>query len=151
MSSSSRRASLPQALVAKLEPWDLEELVPYADDYLSGFRSESYRVGLAEGFEVAKTVMDEGIRQSICRDIGGDHQRIHNVHTLYSNITFKHLLLPVWVSAYRFHDKIYRFVVNARTGEVQGERPWSFVKIALAVLAVLAVAGTIAAIVAANS
>jgi hypothetical protein len=45
--------------------------------------------------------------------------------------------LPVWLSAYRYHNKVYRFFVNARTGEVQGERPWSWVKIALAILAAL--------------
>ena len=44
-------------------------------------------------------------------------------------------LLPVWISAYRFHDRTFRFLVNARTGEVQGERPYSWIKITLAVLA----------------
>ena len=40
------------------------------------------------------------------------------------------MLLPVWVAAFRFVGRPYRFVVNGRTGEVQGERPWSFWKIA---------------------
>ena len=44
------------------------------------------------------------------------------------------MLLPVWISSYRFSNTVYRFLVNARTGEVQGERPWSWVKILLAVL-----------------
>ena len=47
----------------------------------------------------------------------------------------KHLLLPVWMLAYRYHDKPYRVFVNAGTGEVQGERPYSWVKILFAVLA----------------
>jgi hypothetical protein len=54
------------------------------------------------------------------------------------------VLLPIWISAYRYNDQVYRFLVNARTGEVQGERPWSYVKISLAVAAGLAVAGVIA-------
>ena len=40
------------------------------------------------------------------------------------------MLLPVWVAAFQFVGKPYRFVVNGRTGEVHGERPWSFWKIA---------------------
>ena len=57
---------------------------------------------------------------------------------MYSAITFKHLLLPVWISAYRFQDKIYQVLVNARTGEVQGARPYSPWKIVgLVVLLVL--------------
>lgn len=133
--------SLPRRLTEKLEPWDLDALVPYSDEYLSGFRAENYSVELSEGFERAKEIMDGPIRSSIRRDIGGDHQRIHSVRTRYDDVTFKHLLLPIWISAYRWREKVYRFVVNARTGEVQGERPWSFAKIALAILGALAAAG----------
>ena len=74
------------------------------------------------------------IEGTIRSDIGGDEQRIHSAATRYSNITFKHILLPVWMSAYRYRDKIYRIVINARTGEVQGERPYSAWKIAGMVL-----------------
>ena len=138
--------SLPKTTVEKLEPWDIEDLVPYADEYLSGFRAESYQVGLKEGFSNAQQIMDGKIRSTVCADIGGDHQRIHSLETDYRNITFKHILLPVWMSAYRFKDKIFRFLVNARTGEVQGERPWSVWKIVLLVLAVLAAAAGVWAI-----
>ena len=136
--------SLPKKHIERLEPWDLQNLVPYSDEYLSGFRAESYQIDLVEGFTVAKDIMDETIRQSVRRDIGGDHQRIHSVRTQYDDITFKHILLPVWISAYRFNQQVYRFLVNARTGEVQGERPWSWIKIALFVLVILVVLGTAA-------
>ena len=59
-------------------------------------------------------------------------------------------LLPVWMLAYRYHDKPYRVFVNAGTGEVQGERPYSWVKILCAVLAGLAAAAAVAAIAAAQ-
>jgi LSD1 subclass zinc finger protein len=127
--------SLPNDYVRKLEPWDLENLVPYNDQYLSGFQTETYQVNLKDGFEEAKKIMDEQIREIIRRDIGGDHQRIHTVKTKHSKITFKHILLPIWISAYRYNDQVYRFLVNGRTGEVQGERPYSWIKIALAVIA----------------
>ncbi len=50
-------------------------------------------------------------------------------------MTYKHILLPMWICSYRYRDKIYRFLVNARTGEVQGQRPWSWVKITFAAIA----------------
>ena len=131
--------SLPRACLEQLEPWDLPGLVPYDDAFLSGFRAESYTVDLPTGFAAAKTRMEGPIHASIRQDIGGDHQQIHSVHTRYSHVTFKHILLPVWISAYRYHDRVYRFLVNARTGEVQGERPYSAWKIA-GLAAVLAVA-----------
>ncbi len=127
--------SLPEKLAHKLEPWDLENLVSYNPDYLSGFQVESYSVELESGFEKACDIMETPIRKSIKLDIGGDEQRIHTTSTAYSNITFKHILLPVWISAYRYKNEVYRFLVNARTGEIQGERPWSWIKITLATLA----------------
>ncbi len=133
--------SLPEKYTRELEPWDLNNLIAYKDEYLSGFKAESYQIDLEQGFELAKDVMDITIRNTIRRHIGGDEQRIFTVKTQHNNISFKHILLPVWLSAYRYNKKTYRFLVNARTGEVQGERPWSWVKITLAVLTSLAVIG----------
>lgn len=130
--------SLPPKIAQRLEPWDLQNLQPYRDEYLSGFVCESYQIDLRQGFDEAKAIMDSYIRQSIIRDIGGDHQRISSVDTQYNDITFKHTLLPLWISAYRFDERVFRFLVNARTGEVQGERPYSWQKILLLVLAILA-------------
>jgi len=130
--------SLPEGLVGELQPWDLAALVAYDDSFLAGFRAESYSVALPAGFERAKAKMAATIRDDVTRDIGGDHQRIRRIDTRHENVTFKHVLLPVWMAAYRFRDRTFRFVVNARTGEVQGERPWSWVKISLAVLAAVA-------------
>jgi LSD1 subclass zinc finger protein len=131
--------SLPEKYTNALEPWDLENITAYNDKFLSGFRSESYQVGVKDGFEKSKVVMDNGIRNSINNDIGGDHQRITSVETKYNDITFKHILLPVWLSAYRYNEKVFRFMINGRTGEVQGERPYSAIKIILAVLGVITI------------
>lgn len=134
--------SLPEKYATRLEPWDLENLKEFNGSFLAGFKTETYRVGLEEGFEKAKGIMDGTIRELITRDIGGDHQRITSVATSYSGVTFKHILLPVWLSAYRYKGKVFRFMVNGRTGEVQGERPWSVIKISLAVIGALALLGT---------
>ena len=135
--------SLPSKYIDLLEPWDLPEIMRYTDEYLSGFRAETYQVSLPEGFETARKIMAPIIEGTIRSDIGGDEQRIHSAATRYSNITFKHILLPVWMSAYRYRDKIYRIVINARTGEVQGERPYSAWKIAGMVLLGLLVLGVL--------
>jgi ribosomal protein S27E len=127
-------SSLPIRLGRELTPWDLGKLVPYNPDYLAGFQAEGYTVMLAEGFETAKQEMAEVIETDIRRDIGGDVQQITSVTTQYSDETFKHILLPIWMAAYKYGGKSYRFLVNGQTGEVQGERPYSAWKIAFAVL-----------------
>ncbi len=134
-------SSLPRQILDHLQPWDLENLQPYEQKYISGFQSEVYQVEVDEGFDYAKQVMDGIIRQDICFDIGGDHQRIHQVDTQHNSITYKHCLLPIWSAAFLYRDKSYRFVVNGRTGQVQGERPYSYWKIALAVIAGIIIIG----------
>ncbi len=141
--------SVPQEKARVLEPWDLGALVPYTDAYVSGFVAETYQVDLKSGFEVARAMMVPQIESTIRSDIGGDEQRIGNYRVAYRGITFKHLLLPVWISAYRHMNTVYHFYVNARTGEVTGERPWSFWKITGAVVCGLLLVGLIALVVAA--
>ena len=140
--------SLPRPLIRALEPWDLSALEPYTPAYLSGFVAERYRVDLEEGFQLAGERMDEVIRTRIRRQIGGDEQRIHSVSTQHEAVTFKHCLLPLWISSFRYGEQVYRFLVNARTAEVSGERPWSWIKITLAVLAGLALAAGLVALLA---
>ena len=133
--------SLPPEHADALEPWDLSALTPYRPDYLAGFRAEAYQIPLDDGYGIAREKMDAIIRRDVLRDIGGDRQRISALDTAVADVTFKHVLLPVWMAAYRYRGRAYRFVVNARTGAVAGERPWSAPKIAAAVLAALILAG----------
>ncbi len=127
--------TLPRKITDWLEPWDLQNLVPYTEEYLSGFSSEVYQVGLDQGFNLAQTNMDRIIRQDVGSAIGGDQQRITRMRTNHSDTTFKHVLLPLWSAAFEYRGKTYRFVVNGRTGKVRGERPYSVFKIALASIA----------------
>ncbi|HMS53052.1 MAG TPA: hypothetical protein PKD56_12050, partial [Chitinophagales bacterium] len=87
----------------------------------------------------AKVRMDVAIRQSVKQQIGGDVQQITTLNTNFYDITFKHILLPIFISAYRYNGKVYRFLVNGRTGKVTGERPLSYIKIALTIIAVIAI------------
>lgn len=137
--------SLPKNLTERLEPWDLASLQPYQQEFLSGFQAESYQIDVEAGFKQAKTVIDRQIRGAVQNDIGGDRQKIDDITTDYQAITCKHVLLPVYLAAYRYRDQVYQFVINGRTGEVQGQRPYSKLKIALTIAGIV---GVIAAAVA---
>ncbi len=93
------------------------------------------------GFESAKNVIAGTIHSVVCRNIGGDEQRVHSISTDCSAITFKHILLPVWLCAYRYQNQRYQVMVNARTADVQGERPYSVWKITAAVVSGVVLAG----------
>lgn len=137
-------SSLPKRFTDALAPWDLSALSAYDPKFLAGFRAEGYTVPVEDGYREAKEIMNSVIQADVRRDIGGDRQQIGQLSTEVGALTFKHVLLPVWLAAYRYRGKSFRFVVNGRTGTVQGERPYSRAKIALVVIVMLLLAATLA-------
>ena len=129
--------SLPGDLIDDLGKWDLKKLEPFRAEYLSSFKTERYAVGLKDGYKRSKTIMKGVIDQLVRRDIGGHHQRVRSQESKFSAVTFKPLLLPVWVAVYRYHEKTFQFLVNGRSGRVTGYRPWSRWKIARLVALIL--------------
>lgn len=129
--------SLPPSLRGAAADWKLAALVPYQAEYVSGYLAEAYQVGLRDGFPIARDQIDARVYSLVRADIGGDQQRVHKVDTHYADVRFKHVLLPVWISAYRFRNKTYRFLVNGQTGEVAGESPVSWQKVTWLVVAVV--------------
>lgn len=132
---------LPESRLDKLGPWQLGAAQPYQPAYLSGYRTLRYDIEPDSGLASAKARMRRVIEDDCRRDIGGDEQRVHSMDTRYAEIMFKLMLLPVWIAAYLYAGKTWQVVINANTGEVIGDRPYSKWKIALATIAVLLVAG----------
>ncbi|MBT8423804.1 MAG: TFIIB-type zinc finger domain-containing protein [Silicimonas sp.] len=132
--------ALPKRFRGGIANWDLTRLEPYLPEYLAGFRAEAYTVELEQAFREARGVMDRQILRDVKFDIGGDRQRVEHVETRIRDVTFKHILVPVWLAAYKYRGRSYRFVVNGQTGAVSGERPWSAWEIAFAVVAAMILA-----------
>ncbi len=134
--------TIPRKLVDALEPWDLENLENFDDQYLSGFESEVYQVALDDGFHYAKEYMSYEIREAVRHRIGGDRQKITDLKIYHDKSTFKYILLPIWTAHFKYNKKDFRFAINARSGQIKGERPYSKTKIFLAVALGLAILGT---------
>lgn len=134
---------LSEAELDKLAPWPLPEAVPYRPDFLAGHQALRYDTEPEAGLAEARTRMAPVIRNDCRRDIGGDEQRVHSVDTRYFDITYKLILLPVWIACYLHGGRAWQVLVNGRTAEVIGQRPYSVVKIVAAVLAAVAVLAAI--------
>ncbi|HEY3504640.1 MAG TPA: hypothetical protein VGN37_17895 [Actinocatenispora sp.] len=136
----------------ELAPWPLQQAVPYQPAFLAGYHTLRYEMEPEQGLNVAKGKMAEVIRGDVRRDIGGDVQRIDHIDTQYFQLMYKLMLLPVWLANYLHGAKTYQVMINARSGEVIGQRPYSAAKIAAAVTAgVLLLAAIITLIVIAQS
>lgn len=128
---------LPPGLARGVEPFPTGGLVPYDPRYLSGFLAEEYAVDLPDAVGTAKERMTQEIYAACAREVPGDTQRNLRVTTAWSGLTTKNALLPVWICAYEYGGRPFRFLVNGVTGKVDGNAPFSAAKVALAVLAVL--------------
>lgn len=117
--------SVPRAEGSDLEPWDTEGVVAFQEEHLQGVEAETSSIEVSYAGELAHRLLKEQINYDICRDIGGDKQRVEETVTRYSAVKAQLLLLPVWVSRYTYQGRTHRVWINGRTGEVIGERPWS--------------------------
>ncbi len=135
--------TLPKKIMNKLTNWDMMNCVAYRPEFTAGFITEIYQIDFRDGVNEAKKKMDTEIESSIKADIGGNRQKIRSKYTQYNDIMFKLLLLPIWISAFKFNGKLYQFVVNGRTGQVIGEYPKSTTKIIMLIVAILAIIGAL--------
>ena len=126
-----------ESFLKSIEPFDTGSNVVYSPEYLSGFLAERYTVPLEEGWHSATKQIEGHLRGAICREIernnNADDSRVNSMQVAYSKMTYKYLLLPVWMSSFTFNGKVFQFVVNGQTGKVGGKSPVSPVKVAIAI------------------
>ncbi len=134
-------------MIAGLEPFHTAEAVEYRPEYVAGFIAEKYTVKMKAAWEKAKQKIASLLRGEVDGKIRAEHRadRTRNVQiqTDYADITYKYLLLPVWISSFRYNDKVYHFMVNGQTGKVSGNTPISWIKVAIVALAVIAVVAAV--------
>ncbi|WP_294152663.1 hypothetical protein [uncultured Clostridium sp.] len=136
-----------KSILKGLEPFDTENNVAYKPEYVAGFGAERYSVGLKEAFNKAKEFirnhLTNKINEKIKVDNNADRSQIIDIDTIFSNVTYKYLLLPVWISSFKYNEKVYQFMINGQTGRVSGKTPISPIRVAIAVILALIVIGLI--------
>ncbi len=110
------------------------DLVPYDAGYLSGWVVEQYQIDLVQAAEDSRERMTQRLRDLCIQQIPGNTHRGLRMEPAFSEQTFKHTLLPVWLLSYTYGTKTYQVAVNGATGKITGEYPLSWVKIGIAIL-----------------
>jgi hypothetical protein len=137
-----------------IQPFDTANSKLYKPEYVAGFISERYSVGLKNGWEIAKKEIFGILNNEVTADIrtrnAANHVRNLTMSVKHSGIKYKYLLLPIWLSSFKYKQKIYQFMVNGQTGRVGGRTPVSAIRVAIALIiaaaiiyAVLKMSGTI--------
>lgn len=135
--------SIDVRILQKIYPFDTKKLIGYKPDFLAGWGAESYQIPLAEAWPLGRDIIYSDEYRACGALVPGDTYRNLRVGTNLSQLTYKHVLLPVWVASYRYHDKTYQFMINGQTGRVQGQKPLSAIKVAIAVVVALIIIGAL--------
>lgn len=139
--SGLANTGLDTGKVQQLEPWPMEYATPYQQEYIAGHLSRTYDNEPDQVFDtLVQPQLDAAIEATIRSDIGGDEQQISSKSITWNLLQFAHVLLPVWLLTVTYNQRPFQVFINGATGEVQGQRPYSKVKIALAVIAAVIVA-----------
>lgn len=115
-------AGVPADLLAKVDPFDASELVPYDPRYLAGYDVEVYAVNLWDAWDAADADMQRRVDRSVRADAGRGATGVETWPE-WSGQRCRHVLVPVYAVDYTFGGKPYTTVVNGRTGRVHGRFP----------------------------
>ncbi len=123
----------------KLQPFATGSSKEYSPEYLSGYTAtQKTRSGL-DCWADAKQEIAARLRSAILSGYSYDVVSSFNINTQYSGITYKYVLLPVYVGHCKWHQKVYNFFVNGLNGKVTGQAPVSPLKVAVLVVLGIAV------------
>jgi hypothetical protein len=120
-----------------VEPFPTSSLIPYDPGYLAGWTVERYQIDLIAAAGAGRQQMESTLRTLCAKQVPGDTYRNLEVRSTFSDQKFKHVLVPVWLLTYNFRAKSYQVLVNGVNGRIAGGRPWSWIKIALAIIVAL--------------
>lgn len=126
-----------QSIMSKIEPFDTASSKVYKPEYIAGFAAERYSVGLndawSRGRQKINGILEKSIEDFVRKANHADHVNNVKMSTDYSDVKFKYLLLPVWMSSFSYKNKIYNFMVNGQTGKVGGKSPIAVWKVVVTV------------------
>ena len=114
-----------QTLLNKLLPYDIQNIHAYDKTFLSGFMAHKTEKTVNEGWNEAKQTIDDKLRSLILSNYHYNVVKYLNVNTIHENVTYKYVLLPIYVVSFPYKKKSYPIYVNGNTGKVSGKTPVS--------------------------
>ncbi len=125
-------------LIKAIEPFDMKACKEYLPEYVAGFISERYAKGVNECWKSAQDELKKALEDMADKQIrtkhNTSHARVNNLEAKFYETYYKYILLPLWLSSYRYKGTVYHFVINGQTGGVSGNRPYSILKIFLTIV-----------------
>ena len=133
--------------IASIEPFNLKDVVQFEPGHLAGWPTLSYDRSMSDASLLAREKVMREVRRRMYGMIepGREKKDVQIGAGNWTGMTYKHVLLPIWVGTYHYKEQEFHVLVNGQTGKVGGIKPKDSVKVvgvwvmALAVLVLLIV------------
>jgi predicted RNA-binding Zn-ribbon protein involved in translation (DUF1610 family) len=133
----SGTSKLSHLLLQKVKEVDLNGLVAYEASFLAGLQAQAYDVNLEDAWEQARHAMREETRLACRAQASTNKVRNFSMSLDFSEESWRYILLPIYLAVYRYQTRRMQVMVNGQTGQIAGQRPVAWGKVALACLAAL--------------
>jgi predicted RNA-binding Zn-ribbon protein involved in translation (DUF1610 family) len=117
-------------------PFDLAAAVPPSEVDLANVVYEQFRVQRKYARPLAQSAFEGLERQACTMQVPGNCRNM-KVNVRVQDLTGQPALLPIWIFAYRYRDRLFRFLVNGQNGQCTGTAPTSMKKVAAVSAAVV--------------
>jgi len=131
-------------ILRKLGPYNLLDVVAFKPEYLAGWPALAYDLPMSDASLLAREQVTRQLRRELPNRVypGRQKRDLQSGGVNWLEMTYKYVLLPLWIGTYTYRGKRYRVYINGQTGKVAGEKPRDMVKTIL-----LIASGTLAALV----
>jgi len=123
----------------KLGSYNLMDVVEFKPEYLAGWPALTYDTPLAKATLLARERVVQNLRRQLHNRVAPGRQKrgLQTGGVNWSDMTFKYVLLPLWIGTYHYQGKPYQVFVNGQTGKVSGEKPRDMLKTILIITSVI--------------
>jgi len=135
--SGSMGTPINQSILSKIRPFDFSDLVAYEPDYLVGWQAQAYETPLTDAWEICKKAVREQAKEACYQDIPTHHVRNFSMSADFEEETWRYILLPIYLAAYKYENDIFQMMINGQTGAVAGHKPVAWCKVWLAIAGML--------------
>lgn len=123
---------MPDDLMESIEPFDINDAVPFNTAYLAGYLADKYDVGVDNSVSRANERIKHSALDAL-RDTVNGYTVVNplGANMNVANGSYKYALYPVWILNVKWNGKTYTFAMNGQTGKFVGNIPTEIKKAAL--------------------
>lgn len=125
---------ISSVLIKQMRGYNLNKMVAYDASFLAGMQAQVYDINLEESWELARTQMRERTKKACKNQATSGRMRNFSMNLDFANESWRYILLPIYLTTYKYDSRSWQVMIHGQTGTVAGQRPVSWKRVWLAII-----------------